>query len=887
MKILYFTDRYGVSSGYMPAFKRLLSQAGIRRNQVFITDIYNGVPDPLTRKTKLSKTFILHSEKVAEVRRVMATKVNAIKPTGIVVSDPAVLGALMPDDLDVATLAKQRGAVLSYTPQDGTEIPVVVTLPITAIHRNVEAGLVASDRFDAEELGEGLEPPYQVKKGAVILNWDWQKAGRVFSGREKNLPPFSYSVCRTRADLDFAYKFLSSSILIAADIETAHFPPTQTCVGYCGLHPDGTAHTYVIPYLDEFGEDGQHWQDEEDHEYAYLTARKINALPILKTMQNGNYDCSYFIRDRQPVKDYLLDSMLLWYSLFPEMDKGLGFISSVLIDRHEYWKEDIKGDKVEKIGNRAQTSERYWRYNAKDCYTTLFCTTALLDIWMESKAMQYNYLDVLARAYSGLGMSMRGVKADFDRRFWHKKNLTKTYRENEVELRFMLADNEFNINSAPQKKSLLHDVLGVPARTAKGKLIGNGSKQKPSAGAVPLRIAKETNPIFSRVLSTLESAMGANKQISNVCNVFYRTDRIRTSFKAAGTETGRYASSGSAFWDGTNIQNIRKEYRDWFVADENHVLLDIDYSQSDDVFMAYESQDPEKIRIINAGLDAHAVNGEMFFRTPYDEIVAGKEAQDPRIVHPTKGIRQISKRVVHGSNFLMAAFTLYITMGKESVVAAAVLAGHMDAVNWDEHRLIKFCGVMMNQYRKKYYRLSDKEFYREVKMMLRSNNGKLTTCWGLQRQFMGDLKDNATQREAIAYLGQGGTAGNMNRVQREIELGYIQRDFRDAPNPCYGETPLQMSYASHGIAFLMQVHDNFVCGLNLKNPLWKEACNNLLHVMNRPVIIKGAEVRIKAEAEIGLRWGKGLIDWDGNVDSLEERLEILKEKERNLYDISK
>ncbi len=33
--------------------------------------------------------------------------------------------------------------------------------------------------------------------------------------------------------------------------------------------------------------------------------------------------------------------------------------------------------------------------------------------------------------------------------------------------------------------------------------------------------------------------------------------------------------------------------------------------------------------------------------------------------------------------------------------------------------------------------------------------------------------------------------------------------------------------------------------------------------MDRPVIIHGREVRIRAEAEIGLRWGKGMIEWDG------------------------
>src|SRR3546814_6400588 len=49
---------------------------------------------------------------------------------------------------------------------------------------------------------------------------------------------------------------------------------------------------------------------------------------------------------------------------------------------------------------------------------------------------------------------------------------------------------------------------------------------------------------------------------------------------------------------------------------------------------------------------------------PYDWIVAGKKAGDPDVVHPTRGVRQLVKRVVHGSNFMMAAMTLYLTMGR-------------------------------------------------------------------------------------------------------------------------------------------------------------------------------------------------------------------------------
>src|SRR3546814_5016179 len=81
------------------------------------------------------------------------------------------------------------------------------------------------------------------------------------------------------------------------------------------------------------------------------------------------------------------------------------------------------------------------------------------------------------------------------------------------------------------------------------------------------------------------------------------------------------------------------------------ILLDVDFSQSDDVFVGYESNDAHKIEVIESGMDGHAFHEELFFARPYDWIVAGKKAGDPDVVHPTRGVRQLVKRVVHGSNF--------------------------------------------------------------------------------------------------------------------------------------------------------------------------------------------------------------------------------------------
>lgn len=868
-RILHLTDRYKVSAGYEPAFGHMLGKSGIRRHEVIVTDIYNLVENPLKKRANES-IWRFDPEKLGAIRAAFEQRINAIRPKIIVVSCPAIIGVLAEGDSRLATLEKMRGGVYYYGPD---RIPTIVTYPITAINQRIDSRIVSNE--DGEQ---DVQEPYRVPQGKQILYWDWQKVGRFFKDKQKVLPEFRYSVCRSVDDCFAALQYLKGCRLISVDIETANFPPQITCIGYTGLLPSGACHTFVIPFHDEFAPGGCFWDSPDDHAIAWSVCRDINELPIPKTMQNGSYDCSYFIRDLIPPTDYLLDSMIMWWSLYMELPKSLDFISSVLLDNFQYWKDDIKGDKVESVAAKDRTTERYWRYNGLDCYNTLWNTVYLMKIMSGNQMMQTVYNDAFLRTLSALRMSMRGVKADFERRDAHRVQLESDRDSATADLRYIICDPEFNINSPSQKASLLYDFMGLRERNSKGRFVDMNKPLKGtnaiSAGAIPLKMAKSEHPLFRYIIEQMEAAMAPDKQISNVCNMFLATDRFRTSFSAVGTETTRLSSKKSAFWDGGNAQNIRGTYRDWLTADHDCIFLDVDYSQSDDVFVAYESEDPDKIAVIESGRDAHAVNGELFFGKTYDWIVQGKRAGDPLVVHPLTGIRQLSKKVVHGTNFQMAAMTLYVTMGREAVVAAAILLGFGDAESWPQERLVQLCGQLMAKYRKRYKRLTAKEWYLDIYKELAAK-GVITNAFGITRRFLGDPKDNGTQREATAFLGQSGTSGNMNRVMAEIDFGYLPKRFRDGDNPDAGDEARRMTWDSHGCAFHLQVHDNFVMQLNLKHPRWREAAYNLLYVMDRPVIIKGRTVRVRSEASIGLRWGKKMLDWDGAVSTLDSTVDKL------------
>lgn len=869
-KILYFTDKFGVSDGYKRAFNEMMLNSGINWKNVTITHIYNLVSNALVKKGN-RKALGFNPEKKNEIKAAFDLRINAVQPDVIVVSCPAVLGLLCDWDWNLATLDKCRGGVYYY---DG--IPVLVTYPITAINSHVDERALKSVDDDDDAKSE----PYKVKQGQWILNRDWEKIGRYANGRQIVIPAFEYAVCRTIDDVCAAKNYLGDCVAIAVDIETGGFPAAITCVGFAGLHRNGTCRSFVVPFTNPFNEasPGNFWEDESDHSIAWSLTGDILSSPVLKVMQNGLYDCSYFIKYGLDCRNYLLDSMYLWYSWQMELPKTLDFISSILLDNFQYWKDDIKGIENEAVDGRAGM-EQYWRYNAQDCYNTLFSALRLTVLLDSIPYLQTNYRDTWLRAMSALSMQMRGLRADKNRLNEHRTELIAVRDKAVAEFRFMIDDPNFNIDSPAQKCHLLYDVLGARERTARGRFVDHKKdirgENSRSAGKYPMKMIKTDHPFFKLIIEKLESAMEPNKQLSDVFGnlnpdgtvrggIRMFTHRFRYGANPVGTVTTRYSTKGSNFWDGRSIQNIREEYQDWMVADDHCLLMEVDYSQSDDVFIGYESNDQEKIRVIESGVDGHAVHGELFFGIPYQEIVAGKKADDPRITHPVTGVRQISKRVVHGTNFQMAALTLYLTqMGRDATVYAATLLGFADAHSWPQDRLVNVCKYLMGQYRKKYPRLNKKEWYAEIYRELKTT-GAIVNAFGIRRNFLGDPDDNGTQREATGFIGQSATAGNMNRSQYEIDHGYMPERFRDGPNPDFRDRPRRMDWFSHGFMFLVQKHDSFVASLDTRNPNWREAAHNLLHVMNRPVIINGHVVRVRVECKFGKRWSKreGL-EWDG------------------------
>lgn len=100
------------------------------------------------------------------------------------------------------------------------------------------------------------------------------------------------------------------------------------------------------------------------------------------------------------------------------------------------------------------------------------------------------------------------------------------------------------------------------------------------------------------------------------------TNKIHTSFNQTVTSTGRLSSSNP------NLQNIPireelgREIRKAFTADEGTVFLSADYSQIELRIMAHLSQDQTMIEAFKMNADIHAITASKIYKIPLEEVTS-------------------------------------------------------------------------------------------------------------------------------------------------------------------------------------------------------------------------------------------------------------------------
>ncbi|OHA79779.1 MAG: hypothetical protein A2675_04200 [Candidatus Yonathbacteria bacterium RIFCSPHIGHO2_01_FULL_51_10] len=207
-----------------------------------------------------------------------------------------------------------------------------------------------------------------------------------------------------------------------------------------------------------------------------------------------------------------------------------------------------------------------------------------------------------------------------------------------------IAGEEFNINSPKQLGEMLFDKLHISVKGLK-KTAGGARSTRESE----LLKLKEGNPVIEKILIYRELQKLLSTYIDTIPKLLDDHARLHTTLNQTGTTTGRMSSNNP------NLQNIPAregmgtEIRKAFVAEKGHVLAAFDYSQIEIRVLAVLADDPELVRVFNAGSDVHASVAAHVFGVKESEV--------------TKDMRRKAKVINFGIIYGMGVNALRANLG--------------------------------------------------------------------------------------------------------------------------------------------------------------------------------------------------------------------------------
>lgn len=181
--------------------------------------------------------------------------------------------------------------------------------------------------------GAGIKILPSYHPAGVLRNWSWRpivvadlmKAAREAQFPEIRRPKRRVLVSPTIEEVEaWTHQTLANPPqLLSPDIETAS--GQITCIGFARAVDDAL----VIPFWDRSKPDWSYWPDAGIERRALDCVARLLESPGCKVGQNFIYDTQYLTRYGIRPRNVTEDTMLLHHALFPELQKGLGFLGSI------------------------------------------------------------------------------------------------------------------------------------------------------------------------------------------------------------------------------------------------------------------------------------------------------------------------------------------------------------------------------------------------------------------------------------------------------------------------------------------------------------------------------------------------------------------------------
>ncbi len=313
---------------------------------------------------------------------------------------------------------------------------------------------------------------------------------------------------------------------------------------------------------------------------------------------------------------------------------------------------------------------------------------------------------------------------------------------------YLLAGEEFNINSTQQLGAVLFDKLGLKAtkKTKKGY----------STDIEVLEKLRGSHPIVQDVIDYRKLTKLKSTYVDGLTKVVAADGRIHSTFQQMITATGRLSSTDPNLQNIPVRQELGTEIRRCFVPQKGWVLIDADYSQIELRILAHIADDPIMKQAFATGEDIHTVTASQVFGVPVEFV--------------THEMRSHAKAVNFGIVYGISAFSL----SEDIHISPKEAQGYIDSY------LEKYAGV--------------RRYMERVKEQAKAD-GYVTTLWG-RRRYLPELKSknfnmrSFGERVALNTPIQGTAADIIKAAMVHVE-DRLQREGRKA-------------------RLLLQVHDELI-----------------------------------------------------------------------------
>ncbi len=415
-------------------------------------------------------------------------------------------------------------------------------------------------RYDKSYVVPTYHPAYALRDGSMApqIQFDIQRAKKVLVNGYK-LPKREFIIDPNPFQIQTVLPRIKEERFITGDIESIKGTTHILCMGF------GYSATEAIIFKNKYP------VGQLDPEFVMNVQMFLDTCKDI-TFQNGLFDIEMLRINsiRVPLEKYSFDTMYAQRVLEPELPIGLDFITSLYTDE-PYYKDEGKE-------NSARFKDTLWEYNGKDCICTFQARVAQEVLINEDPFFKKTLEFQMRMTRVALMFQENGMLLDLDRMKFMKDEVQKridTYSE----MFYAVAGFKCNIASHKQVKEILYEKLSLPIRTDKDDKVTSGEDAIVSLiGYVQKKIEdlktdKGKEPWIRKlgVLKLLLLIRGYQKLVSSYLDISYSNDgRVRSSWKVAGTETGRWSCANYVDGSGFNAQTPPREILEIEVKDASH-----------------------------------------------------------------------------------------------------------------------------------------------------------------------------------------------------------------------------------------------------------------------------------------------------------------------------